>query len=101
VGGAVGRVPEGAGALGALQGDYVLFTGGIAATPEMGAAVERDAGELVRAMAPYGNGGHYLNLAERRVDTRSAYRPEAYSRLAAIRASVDPDGLFRANHEIA
>jgi FAD/FMN-containing dehydrogenase len=101
VGGAVGRVPEGAGALGALQGDYVLFAGGMAATPEMGAAVERDARELVRALEPYGHGSHYLNFAERRVDTGSAYRPDAYARLAAIRASVDPDGLFRANHEIA
>jgi FAD/FMN-containing dehydrogenase len=100
LGGALGRVPEGAGALGSLDGDYVMFTGGMAATPEMGAAVQRDAAELVRAMEPYGRGGHYLNFTEHPVDTSSAYSAESYARLAAIRASVDPDGLFRANHQI-
>ena len=100
IGGALGRVPDGAGALGSLNGEYVLFTGGIAATPEMAADVVRDGGALVEAMAPYGNGGHYLNFTEHPVDTRSAYSADSYARLAAIRASVDPDGLFRANHEI-
>jgi hypothetical protein len=101
LGGALGREPEDAGALASLDGDYVMFTGGMAMTPEMGAAVQRDARALVDAMAPYGHGGHYLNFTEHRVDTRSAYSADAYARLAAIRASVDPDGLFRANHEIA
>ena len=52
------------------------------------------------AMAPYGHGGSYLNFAEHRVDTRSAYSADAYERLRAIRAQVDPGGLFRANHVI-
>jgi FAD/FMN-containing dehydrogenase len=101
IGGALGRADEGHGALAKLDGRYVLFTGGMAVTPELGAAVERDAGGLVEAMAPYGHGGHYLNFTEHRVDTRSAYGPDAYARLRSIRAKVDPDYLFRANHEIA
>jgi FAD/FMN-containing dehydrogenase len=51
-------------------------------------------------MAPYGHGGHYLNFAETKVDTGSAYSADAYARLRAVRANVDPEGLFKANHEI-
>jgi FAD/FMN-containing dehydrogenase len=51
-------------------------------------------------MEPWSNGRSYLNFAERRIDTSSGYRADAYQRLRAIRARVDPDGLFHANHEI-
>ncbi|MEA2449916.1 MAG: hypothetical protein QOG63_1848, partial [Thermoleophilaceae bacterium] len=61
---------------------------------------KRESAALIDAMAPYGHGGRYLNFAEHRVDTRSAYSEDAYTRLQAIRAQVDPDALFRANHEI-
>jgi FAD/FMN-containing dehydrogenase len=101
VGGAAGRASEGHGALAKLDGDYVLFAVGMAATPEMATAVERDSERLVEAMSPYGHGGKYLNFAERRVDTRSAYSTDAYARLREIRATFDPEALFRANHEIA
>jgi FAD/FMN-containing dehydrogenase len=66
----------------------------------MRAAVQADAARLKEAMAPYGHGGHYLNFAEQRVDTRTAYSEDAYSRLQRVRQQVDPDALFRANHEI-
>jgi hypothetical protein len=52
-------------------------------------------------MAPYGRGGHYLNFTEHRVDTRTAYSADAYRRLQEIRYRVDPEYLFRANHEVA
>jgi FAD/FMN-containing dehydrogenase len=101
LGGAAGRAAEGHGALARIDGDYVMFAGGIAATPEMGAAVAQEAGGLVEALAPYGHGSHYLNFTEHRVDTRSAYSEDAYARLRSIRTTVDPEALFRANHEIA
>jgi hypothetical protein len=101
VGGAAGRAAEGHGALASIDAEYVLFGVGIAATPEMGAAVVRESGALVEAMAPYGHGSHYLNFTEHRVDTRTAYGDDTYARLRAIRAKADPDALFRANHEIA
>ena len=53
-----------------------------------------------RPLAPWAS-GHYLNLAEKRVDPSTAYEPDAWARLCAIRASVDPDGLFLANHRRA
>ena len=101
LGGAAGRAAEGHGALARLDGDYVLFAGGMALDAEMGAAVARDAGALVEGMAPHGHGGRYLNFTEHRVDTRTAYAGDAYGRLRQIRERVDPEYLFRANHEVA
>jgi FAD/FMN-containing dehydrogenase len=56
-------------------------------------------GRTLEAIAPWAN-GHYLNLTEQSVDPSTAYDPDAWARLCAIRASVDPDGLFVANHAV-
>jgi FAD/FMN-containing dehydrogenase len=58
-----------------------------------------DVGRTLEAIAPWAN-GHYLNLTEQSVDPSTAYDPDAWARLCAIRASVDPDGLFVANHAV-
>ncbi len=50
LGGALARSPRGAGALGHLSGEYAAFFVGIAATPEMGAAVAADASRAVAAL---------------------------------------------------
>jgi len=49
----------------------------------------------------WASGSAYLNLTERPVDTAIAYGADTYRRLQDVRARVDPDGLLRANHEIA
>ena len=64
LGGALGRPHPGAGALPALDGQFVLFGVAIAATPEMGAAGQVDADALVAAMSPWANGRQYLNFLE-------------------------------------
>ena len=43
---------------------------------------------------------HYLNFTEKRVDPATFYAPADYARLQEIRATVDPRGLFVANHAI-
>ncbi|MEV4510555.1 FAD-binding oxidoreductase [Dactylosporangium sp. NPDC049525] len=100
LGGALGRAGEGAGALARLDGAFALFSCGIAATPEMGAAAVADAGRVVSALQPWATGSQYLNFAEERVAAETAYEPAALRRLRAIRAAVDPSGLFVANHGI-
>lgn len=55
----------------------------------------------MRALAPVSNGHRYLNFADRPVDARAGFSPYAYQRLTRLRASYDPTGLFRANHQIA
>jgi FAD/FMN-containing dehydrogenase len=101
MGGAFGRSGEDHGALDRIDGGYVAFAGGMPIDAEVGAAVERDSRELMEAMAAYGHGRSYSNFAERAVDAASFYPDEVYARLQAIRSRVDPEGLLRANHEIA
>ena len=56
-----------------------------------------------RDIAPYANGGVYLNFigdeGEGRI--RKAYGQAKYERLAQIKAAYDPDNLFRGNQNIA
>jgi len=100
LGGAVGRVPEGAGAAARLHGEYLSFAGGMVASPEMAEAVAAGLDRLGAALAPWANGAHYLNFTEKRVDPATFYAPADYARLQEIRATVDPRGLFVANHAV-
>jgi FAD/FMN-containing dehydrogenase len=100
LGGAASRTAEGAGALDRIDAGYLLFGAGLAADPAMAAAVKRDAGGLVDAMAPYGRGRNYLNFAEHETDAASFYPAATHTRLRAVKAAVDPGNVFRANHEL-
>jgi hypothetical protein len=100
LGGQIGRPHEGAGVLPQLDGQFILFGVGLALSPEMGAAVEESAARLIESLDPWSNGRQYLNFAESAVDTTTGYRAADYLRLSAIRASVDPEGLFVANHRV-
>ncbi|HWJ81357.1 MAG TPA: FAD-binding oxidoreductase [Nocardioides sp.] len=100
LGGALGRPHPGGGVLSHLEAQFAMFAGAIAATPEMAAAGHRDAGRLAGALAPWANGRQYLNFAENPVDTRAAYRSDAWRQLSGIRSAVDPHGLFVANHPV-
>ena len=100
LGGALGRPHEGAGALPALAGQFLFLAVGIAATPEMAARSQADATRAAQAVAPWQTCTSYLNLAENPVDTAKGYGAEAYARLRALRAQVDPTGLMVANHRI-
>jgi hypothetical protein len=100
LGGALGRVPEGAGALEKVDGAYLAFTGGLAMEPEMGRAVERSARDAMETLAPYSRGRTYLNFSERPTNTRSAYSVETHQRLQAVKGRIDGAGLFHGNHRI-
>ena len=101
MGGAFGRSAAHHGALDRIAGDYLAFTGGLAIDAAMDAIVEEQSDALIDALAPYGSGRNYLNFAERQVDASTGYSDDAWERLCRIRAEVDPEGVFRANHEIA
>ncbi len=55
---------------------------------------------VIDALAPWHGGKPYLNFVEEETDTGRGYTDATFARLQAIRAQVDPTGLFRANHEI-
>ena len=101
LGGAVGRAPEGHGALAALEGDFALFAVGIAPHPEAVAAIKAHLDVVEGAICEWDAGRRYLNFTESAVDTRRAYSGPAYRRLQAVKTLVDPDDVFRANHPIA
>jgi len=100
LGGATGRPDASGGVLSHLEGEFVTFAGGIAATPELGAAAHADATRLTRALEPWSNGRQYLNFVETAVDPRAAYQDSAWTQLAGIRSAVDPHGTFVANHPV-
>jgi FAD/FMN-containing dehydrogenase len=81
-----------------MDADYASHFVGIAPTPELAARGAADAERAMASLAPAETGGNYLNLAERSVDPASAFDPAGWARLRAIKAEVDPDGLFLANH---
>src|SRR5206468_8604583 len=95
LGGALGRVAPGHGAVAKIDGEFVLFMGGIAMTPAMGAAVGAHAERVKDALAPWLGAGHYLNFAEYEVDASATYGAFTYRRLQAVKARVDPDGVIK------
>jgi FAD/FMN-containing dehydrogenase len=101
LGGAVGRAPEGHGALATLEGDFALFAVGIAPHPAAAAAIKAHLDVIEGAICEWDAGRRFLNFTESAFDTRRAYSERAYRRLQAVKTLVDPDEVFRANHPIA
>jgi FAD/FMN-containing dehydrogenase len=101
LGGELARSRPENGAVGALRGDYALFGVGTAMEPGIAAASKDALGRLDEAMGPYDSGRSYFNFTEQRTDAGRLYEDEDYRRLTAVKAEYDPDGVFRANHELA
>ena len=101
LGGALAHPAEGGGALSHFDGEFILFAGHLAATPEMAAVGDAASRNVVGTMWPWNNGRHYLNFAESKVEARAGFRADAYERLRAVRDAYDPQRRMRANHEIS
>ncbi len=100
LGGALRRSPGDAGAVGKLEADFVAYFVGIAPTPEMAALGRADTDRAMAAMAGAATGGRYLNFAEVPVDAATGFDAGSWARLQQVKAAVDPDGMFVANHSI-
>ena len=100
LGGALGRPAAHSGALPHLQGAYAGFFVAIAATPQMAQQGRADAKAAVASLRPWATGTSVLNFTEERTDTSTAYGNGSWERLRTIRAAVDPDGMFVANHPV-
>jgi hypothetical protein len=99
-GGALGRHAPGAGALPSIDGQFLMFAAGIAATPEMGAAVQAHVELVQNALAPWDSGRAYLNFAEKRERGDRLFGELTHRRLQTVKATVDPDDVFRSNHPV-
>jgi hypothetical protein len=100
LGGALGRPGAHHGALATLDASYLTFGVGMVFDEESHRAHRTQLDRLSQALAPYDTGRQYLNFTERRTDPARFYRPAAYGRLRAVKAEIDPQNVFRANHPI-
>jgi FAD/FMN-containing dehydrogenase len=98
-GGALSRSTPRHGALATLPGSFAYFGVGAARDEPMKDAMDGQLETVRGALAPW-DAGLYANFTEEAVDARRFYGEDTLRRLQAVKADVDPDGLFRANHAI-
>ena len=55
---------------------------------------------LVETLRPHATGGSFLNFLADTTRTASAYTPSDHRRLGEVRATYDPDDVFRLNHHV-
>ncbi|MGZ5324189.1 MAG: FAD-binding oxidoreductase [Solirubrobacterales bacterium] len=99
-GGALARAPRGGGAVSKLDGELLSFAFGMVMAPEMVGPLEAHLARVDDAISGAGV-GRYSNFSEEKVEMAELYGEQTLARLQRVRAAYDPDGLFRANHEIA
>jgi len=100
MGGAMHRGGPHHGAADTMPGEFMAFAAGMPMGPEHAGAIVSSLDAMRAVLGDYDTGRTYLNFVEHVTDPAAFYGEEAYARLRAIRAQVDPDGLFRANHQI-
>jgi FAD/FMN-containing dehydrogenase len=101
VGAALARSAPEHGAIDTLAGEYAYFGVGIAPAPPIAAANTAQLERVAAALAPYHAGREYSNFTEANGSADRFFGEETLARLRAVKADVDPDGVFQANHELA
>jgi hypothetical protein len=91
-GGAVGRAPEGAGALAKIDAAFAMNAVGVPTTPELGGAISRHLDYLHDTMQPWAAPGGFLNMAERPAPLEEILPPDTCARLAEVKVRWDPTG---------
>ncbi len=101
LGGALARAPEDGGATRAVDGEFMYYAVGMP-HPEGGMAPVMGHLQKVReALGPWLSEQSFLNFVDVPGSAASSFDGETFSRLQQIKAERDPDGIFRANHELA
>ena len=84
---------------------YTVFSGVAEDDPGRRRSVQARQAGLVDALAPWRVGGPFLSFIsplESDVDqVRSAYEPDTFDRLVALKDVYDPTNMFRFTHNIA
>jgi hypothetical protein len=100
LGGELGRPRPDGGALASIEAPYLMTVGGIAPTPELGAAAAAQVAAVRSAMEPWMARQINLNFADTPRDPSSFWTAEAYQRLRRIKTTTDPGDLFRSSHPV-
>jgi len=103
VGGAVARVNPQANAYSNRDASLLLHMVGVTPTPEAHSHLAQYTAQIKAQLHPYLAGGVYMNLldgeeAQQRV--ADGFSPEAYRRLAMLKAKYDPDNRLRSGFNI-
>ena len=100
LGGAIAESPEGAGALGALDGDGALFMVGVPMTPELGQAIAAHQARVIEALAPARKEHIYANYQDPPAPASALFDAATVDRLRAVRDRIDPDRVVIAKHPV-
>jgi FAD/FMN-containing dehydrogenase len=100
LGGALARRAPGNGAAASVDGAYAVFAVGMAPTPEAEAETRHHVERVLGALEPWKAERTYFNFTERSVDSGELHAAETLARLRAVKADIDPEGVFQANHEL-
>lgn len=98
---AVATRPAGAGAIGHFDAEFVMYAVGI--TPDKAAETKVDEfiPKVEQALAPWSADIHYANFDERTAGGRDRFHDRnTLNRLQAVKARVDPAGLFTCGHPV-
>lgn len=99
LGGALGRPVEVGGVTSYVEGAFALLCVAVAPFPEAAERGRADARALCAALEPWSTGTRVLTFIETRADLSTVYG-ERWERLREVRATVDPAGVFLANHSV-
>ena len=101
LGGELHRAKEGNGALATFDSEFLTFGLGMVFDDETYRANRSSSPSSREALTPYDTGRQYLNFTEDHDRPGDLLPRDAYRRLRAVKAEVDPENVFRANHPIA
>jgi hypothetical protein len=99
LGGALARATDG-GPQATLAGGFAAAAVGMAATPEMGEAVEAHVRRVKDALGPWHADYDFFNFLDSPADADAALPRDAYDRLRRIRAHYDPTESIISAHPV-
>lgn len=99
VGGAVARRPVGAGAVGAIAGDYLLGAVAMVPAPELADGAQAAVHALVAAMSVWHERSLALTFVDGGVERELGFGV-SLGRLSELKAVYDPSGMFAAAHPV-
>ncbi len=101
LGGAMARPPANGGATAALDADFAIYSVGMAGDPDGAAATKAHVKKISEALQPWSATSRYLNFVDVPAPAALSFDEDTFARLQSVKGRYDPDGVFRANHEVA
>jgi hypothetical protein len=100
LGGALARIPDGAGALGRFRGRFLVFAVGLPMEPQVEWEIRERVDAVREVLRPWDAGAAYLNFAERPSDPGRFFPPADLARLRAVKRRYDAGDVIRSNHPV-